>query len=385
MTQAPDLLEAARALGPELAARVHEGEAARRVPADLSAKVAASGFYRAYIPRSLGGDEQHPGHANAAVEELARFDASVAWVTFIAMTSGSALSDIPEAAARKIYDEPTRMIAGVFAPMGRAERVDGGVRVSGRWSWGSGTDNADWILGGCRFMKDGEPERMPGGAPRANMVLLPRSAVTLAGNWNASGLCGTGSGDFETADTFVPDEHVLGMGLGRPEVGPLYRFPRFGLLALGIAAVALGSARAAIDDLIALATEKTPTGSRRTLASRTSTQGDVARAEATLHAARLYFHDSIERCYDRAEAEGDAPLAFRRQMRMAASHAVRAATEVVDSMYSLGGGSSVHRDHPLQRRFRDVHVATQHMMVAPPVFELAGKTLLGVEADTSQL
>jgi len=385
VTTRPDLLEAARALAPTLVARAAEVEAARRVPEDLSLRVAEAGFYRAFVPASVGGDEQDPAAANAAVEELARHDASVAWVSFIAMTSGSALSDIPEAAAKAIFATPTTTIAGVFAPQGRADRGEGGYRVSGRWSWGSGSDNADWLLGGCRFFDGDAPERGRGGAPRANMVLLPRRDVAVLGDWDASGLCGTGSGSFETRETFVPEAHVLGLGLGPPQQGALYRFPRFGLLALGIAAVALGSARAAIDDLVALAREKTPTGSRRTLAHRTATQGEVARAEAGLRAARLFFYDAIERCHERAVRHGDAPLALRREMRLAAAHAVEEAVRVVDAMYALGGGSAVHRSHPLQRRFRDVHVATQHMMVAPPVFELIGRTYLDVEADTRQL
>jgi alkylation response protein AidB-like acyl-CoA dehydrogenase len=384
MTQ-PDLVAAASELAPELRARTAEVEAARRVPADLSAKVAAAGFYRAYVPASLGGLELHPGAANAGVEELARSDASVAWVAFIGMTSGSALAGVSEEAAREIFVGAETLVTGVFAPMGKAIRETDGYRATGRWAWGSGSDNADWILGGCRLFKDGEPELSRSGAQRSHMVLFPREDVNVLGNWNASGLCGSGSGEFEVDGVLAPERRIVGFGQDAPLERPLYQFPRFGLLALGIAAVALGTARAAIDDLVELASGKTPLGSRRPLAERPAAQSDVAKAEALLGSARLYFYHAIDRCYAKAEAGDPLPSDLRRDLRLATTHAVQAATEVVDRMYLLGGGSSVHRDHPLQRRFRDIHVATQHMMVAPPTLELIGKTFLGVDVDTGQL
>ena len=383
---APDLVAAARDLSSELERRTAEVEAARRLPADLSARLASAGFYRAYVPEAVGGDEQSPAHANAGVEVLAQSDASAAWVAFIGMTSGSGLAGIPEDAARAIFSRPEILLTGVFAPMGRAVRdASGGFRVSGRWPWGSGSHNADYILGGCRFFDGDEPMLTPGGGPRSHMVVMPRADVTLLDNWDASGLCGTGSGEFEVDGILVPEEHIVGYGRDAPAPRPLYQFPRFGLLALGIGAVALGTARGAIDDLVALATEKTPMGSRRTLANRAGAQSDVALAEAALRSARLFFYDAIDRGYDHALTGSPLPVELKRDLRLATSHAVRAATEAVDRMYHLGGGSSVHRTNNLQRRFRDVHVATQHLMVAPPTLELIGKTFLGVDADTNQL
>ena len=380
-----DLVAAARKLAPELRSRTAEVEEARRIPADLSRRVAEAGFYRAFVPRSLGGEELHPGHANAGIEELARSDASVAWVAFIGMTSGSALAGIPEAAARLIFATPETLVTGVFAPMGRADAEDGGYRVRGRWSWGSGSDNADWVLGGCRLFRDGEPERSRSGAPRVHMLLLPREEVEVLGNWNASGLCGSGSGEFQVEGALVPESRIVGFSQDAPLSRPLYQFPRFGLLALGIAAVALGTARAAIDDLVELAGGKTPMGSNRPLAERPATQSEVAKAEAVLGSARLYFYDAIDRCYAEAE-KGDAlPADLRRDLRLATTHAVQAAAETVDRMYHLAGGTSVYLQSPLQRIFRDVHVATQHMMVAPATLELTGRLLLDLETDTSLL
>jgi alkylation response protein AidB-like acyl-CoA dehydrogenase len=154
---------------------------------------------------------------------------------------------------------------------------------------------------------------------------------------------------------------------------------------MGIAAVALGLARAAIDALVAIAGGKTPQGSSRTLAMRPSTQSDVATAEALLRSARAFYYEAVESAWQAACATGAIDAALRRDVRLATTHATRTCARAVDLMYDLAGGSSVYRSSPLQRIFRDVHVATQHMMVSPATLELSGRLFLGLETDTSLL
>jgi alkylation response protein AidB-like acyl-CoA dehydrogenase len=360
-------------------------EAARRLPDAWSARFAEAGFYRMFVPRVYGGMELPPADFVRVVETLARADGSAAWVVFIGASSGSVLAYLPEDSAREVFHHPGVMLAGVFAPSGRAVAGEGGFRVDGRWQWGSGTQNADWVMGGCQVIRDGEPERMPNGTPRSRMMLAPRSAVEFFDTWDVSGLCGTGSTDFAMNDLWVPEGRAIGLSGDHPDLGPLYAFPQFGLLAMGIAGVALGLARAAIDELVELADTKTPTGSLRPLAKRASTQTDVASAEAMLRAGRSWFFETIDCAYESATREGRIPVGQRRDLRLATTHAVRESAKAVDLMYNLAGGSSVYRKSPLQRIFRDVHVATQHMMVAPPVLELTGRLFLGLETDISML
>ena len=138
-------------------------------------------------------------------------------------------------------------------------------------------------------------------------------------------------------------------------------------------------------DLLELAGAKTPEGSRRRLAERSTVQSEVARAEAALRAARGLLVDALERGYARAQEGAGIDTDQRLSVRLAATHATRSAASVVDACYELGGGSSIYATSPLQRRFRDVHAATQHMLVSPATFELAGRLLLGLPTDTSQL
>lgn len=379
-----DTIEAARAMQPMLRERADEIEAARRLPADISRRFAEAGFYRLCVPEVYGGLEAPPSVTARTVELLAQADASAAWCTFIGATSGSVLALVPEEAAREIFTTPETLLGGVFAPNGRAVVESGGFRVNGRWQWGSGTQNADWILGGCQIIKDGEPERGPNGAPRTHMMLAPRADVEHLDTWYVAGLCGTGSTDFVMDDIHVPERRAVGLG-GLVIERPLYAFPHFGLLAMSIGAVSMGLARAAIDELVGFASEKTPVGSVRSLAKRTSAQSSVAEAEALLRSSRSWFYETLDRTWEVACREGAIQVEDRRDVRLATTHAVRSCARAVDLMYHLGGGTSVYRSSPLQRIFRDMHVATQHMMVGEGTMEVAGRLFLGLETDVSMV
>ncbi len=382
MTPTPenDLRAAATAIVPELRARAEAVEEARRLPDDLSTRLATEGFYRMYAPVAYGGLETPPAIAMETVETLATGDGAPAWVTFIAITSTTALSILPEATCRKVFSHPETTMAGVFAPRGKAIVVDGGFQVEGQWPWGSGTQNADWVLAGCQIIRDGELETHANGAPRGRMMCVPRSEIEFVDTWYGSGLAGTGSTDFAIRDRFVPEAFAAGLGVDAPLDRPLYRFPQFGLLAMGIAAVALGLGRAAIDEMIEVAGGKIPDASRRSLAQRPNAQTEVALAEAGLRSARAFYYEAIEKAW--AEAlDGRISIDSKRDIRLATTHATRAAAEAVDRMYTLAGGTSVYRRSPLQRIFRDVHVATQHMMVGPATLELTGRLLLGLETS----
>lgn len=385
MSEEHPLVERACALGDEVASRAAEIEAARRIPADLSRKMAAASFYRMFVPASVGGAEASPSVGARVFETLARADASVAWVAFIGATSGTALAQIPEATARSVFATPETMIAGVFAPNGKAERTTGGFVAEGRWQWGSGCENAQWILGGCTLVESGQPMKTDGGVPRRHMLLFPARDVEILDTWHVAGLRGTGSTDFRVQSVFVPEDHVVGYLPQDAPARPLYRFPQFTLLALGIGAVALGVARASILELTSLAAGKKRFGSASTIAIRSHSHLEVAGAEARLRSARAFYYEAIEAAW-RAANEGTAiPIELRRDLRLATTNAVNEAVKVVDAMYTLAGGASVYESSRLQRQFRDVHVATQHIMVGPGTLETVGRLLLGVDADTSSL
>jgi indole-3-acetate monooxygenase len=373
-----------------LAARAAElapvSERDRQLAAELVHDIARARLWRLCVPESLGGLEAAPTRLISAVETLARGDASAGWCVAVCATSGLLGGYLPEPAAREIFGAPTGVSGGVFAPKGRAQATMDGFRVSGRWPFGSGCEHCGWLMCGC-IVYDGEtPRALPSGRPDVRLVLVPADDVVIHDTWHVSGLRGTGSHDISVDDLFVPVSHTASVFTDPPVApGPLYAFPLFGLLAVAIAGVALGVARAALSDVVDLAGVKTPTGSGRKLAERAATQVDVARAEASLRAARGLLYDTVGYAWEVAVAEGEVPVDERASLRLAATHATTVSAEVVDAAWRLAGASAAYETSPLQRRFRDIHVATQHMLIAPATWELTGRLLLGLATDTAQL
>jgi alkylation response protein AidB-like acyl-CoA dehydrogenase len=376
----------AEAAGPALRAASARIEAARTLPKDVVDLLVGGGFTRLCLPRSLGGPELHPAELVRTLEALAVADGSAAWCAMIASTSGVLAAYLEPEVARLVYGPADAVSGGVFAPRGRARRVPGGFRVSGRWSFASGCQHCTWLLGGCFVEGDGGREATPDGVPDIRLLLFPAEEARIVDTWDVVGLSGTGSHDIEVEDLFVPDGRDASFLSDRPrESGPLYAFPVFGLLGAGVAAVGLGVARRAALELAALAVEKTPSLGRRRLAERSLTQARLAEAEARLGAARAGLLAAIDAGWERAREGGAIPAAERARLRAAATFAARSAARMATTLYDLGGGSSIYRSSALQRCLRDAHVVTQHAMVGEGTYELAGRVLLGLDTDTSQL
>lgn len=381
-----ELIERTRSVLPAVRAAAERTEQGRRVPPEVVAELTAAGAFRVCLPASLGGEESHPATLVRLVEEVARADGSTGWCVAIGATSSLAAAYLPEHAAHEIYGtDASAVTGGVFAPRGRARITDDGYVASGRWPFSSGVDHCSWLMGGCVVMDGEQPRMLPDGVPETRMVLFPRAEALVHDTWHVSGLRGTGSHDIEVEGLSVPRDYSVSLTHDAPrEQGPLYRFPVFGVLAVGIASVSLGIARDAIDELVRLAGGKTPVGARRSLAQRSTVQAEVARAEAELGAARAFLFYAIDEGWSEALA-GEISIARRAQLRLACTQATTGAARAVDRMYNAGGGTSIYETSRLQRAFRDVHAATQHVMVSPAIWELIGRLLLGLETDTAML
>jgi alkylation response protein AidB-like acyl-CoA dehydrogenase len=379
-------LSAALRISAQAAALAEQTERDRELPRELLGELRDAGLLSLCLPRTLGGREARPTEMALALEQLASADGATAWCAMIASTSSLLGAYLPDEDAELIYAGGSAVTGGAFAPRGRAERREGAYAVSGRWSFVSGVQHCDWVLGGCVVHDGEEPALLADGSPDVRLALMPIDAVEVIDTWSVSGLRGTGSHDMRAVAQLVPAARVVSLFGERPRhPGALYSFPLFGLLAIGIASVALGIARGAIEDLSELAGAKTPAAGRKTLAERATVQAEVARAEASLRAARGLLLAEADAAWLAAESGAAIGEEHRLGLRLAATHATAAAAEVVTAMYHVGGGSSIYDSSPLQRRFRDVHVATQHMMVAPATWELAGRLLLGLPTDTRQL
>jgi len=361
-------LTAAHSLAPELSARASEMDEARRLPADLAATMATAGIFRAITPASLGGMEGSPAVFMEMLEALARANASAAWCAMIACTSTLASAHLSPDVAREIFSAPEMIAAGIFAPMGKAA-VDGDDYIlNGRWPWGSGAANSDWV--GLGAIVEGEK------APR--MLFMPTDQVELLDTWHVAGLRGTGSGDIVAKNIRVPKTHSIPSLFSAPvETGALYTFPPFGLLGIGVASVALGNAGGALDEFHTLASAKKNQGSSRTLSERPNIQSRYAENLAALKAARSFMTEEIALTWAQAQSEGAQSVERRAALRLACTHMSRTAANICRAVYDMGGGAVLFEDSPIQRRFRDAHAITQHIVTAPASYELFGRVLFG--------
>lgn len=374
MTTVADRLDDARGV---LAGRSSEIEAAGRLPDDVVAAVRATGVFRMWLPRELGGSEARPPEVLATLSTLAAADSAAGWCAGIGMASNLVAGYLPREGAEEVFATGDEIAGGSLMPAGHARRTDGGsLLVSGQWPFGSGAHHSDWLAGGALLNT--------GGAPEVRLVLLPRREVELLeGSWEVAGLRGTGSVDYRVTEAVVPERRTVRLaGMSTWPAGAMWRIPLNALLLPIMAAVPLGIARAALAELTSLATAKTPYRSTRTLAERESTQSGLAQATADVEAAAGYLATSMTALFDTAETGAAPSLEQRATTRLAAVHAAQAAADAVQFAYRAGGTTALRLTSPLQRHLRDVNACTQHYALAASGFETVGRVLLGLPLDT---
>jgi alkylation response protein AidB-like acyl-CoA dehydrogenase len=331
------------------------------------------GVHRLIAPKRYGGAELGLPGWSREVQELSRSDASTGWTAMTTTISSSLAWYLPAEAADEVFGDPRALIAGTAAPLGKAVAIDGGYRVTGRWGWGSAVTHASWVVGGTLT-----PE-----GPR--LAVYPRADVTIHDTWHAAGLRATSSHEFSVADVFLPSRRAVWPIGGTPGIeGPITVFPYFGLLAVGVASVGLGVARRAIDEIEALAVEKTPQYATTRLAEQTGVQIEIAVMEARLSSAAAFLHEALSTAWDLAVNGEPAPDPVRARLRLACSFASGEAGDVTQKAFAAGGGSSVFEFSPLQRCLRDAHTAGQHTVVSRRLFETYSMLRLGLGPDMTR-
>lgn len=367
---APQIKEALIPLAKEAQKRREEIESARCLPNDLMKAVRETGVIRLWTAKSYGGDQSDIFALMEAIESTSYYNGSLGWVICVTGTASLGSGYLPSQSAKEIFGQTHSQTGGWAAPAGRAKKVEGGIIVNGKWSWGSGISHCSHIVGGCFIMPEGE------GRPRPALAYFDPKDVNFIDNWQVLGLLGSNSIDYEVKDLFVPDEQWIDFPVRKPVLDEtLYRFSFLGALASGVASVGLGLAQRALDEIIALSKNKKPNGAARTLAERPVVHVKLATMQAKLESARLFLQDAIRENW--REAEEKTPTKENRsKLRLAASFAASTSAEVVEEAYKLGGGSSVWDGVKLQELLRDVHMVTQHGLVTESMFEVAGRVIV---------
>jgi alkylation response protein AidB-like acyl-CoA dehydrogenase len=379
-------LQAARALAPSIRAAADEIEKARELPRSLFNAIADAGLFHLAVPRDIGGGEiDFPTYVQV-IEEIGKADASTGWAINQGATFATYAARIAPGVAREVWiDTPRSVVANSPAPTAKAIRVDGGYRVSGRQGFSTGCRHASWIAAHATVIDNGEV-RLREGKPEARYCLLPVAQAELLDTWNTRGMRGTGTHHFEVKDVFVPEERTF-FPKGLPQVsgGARYKIPTGLSFAAGDGAVALGVARSCLDAFFELAGAKTPGYTTNLLRAQPTVQVTVGQAEATLRSGRAFLMEAVGAIWDEAVATGEVSMERRATLRVAATHAIRLAAQIVDSLYGAAGATAAFEGNLIQRHFQDIHVITQHVQGRLSHYETVGQYWLGLPIDESHL
>jgi len=384
------VVRAASALRPTIRQYVDEIEREQRMPPRLLEQLRAAGFYRMVIPSALGGLEADPLTYLRVVELLAEGAGSVGWNLANNGIGQLVTLGLPEDGVHEIYgDRGDTILAGTAVPGGgQAVPVAGGYRVSGRWQFGSGCQEASWMLGSFQVLgDDGQPRRHPrGGSLYWRGVFSRSEAEIVPGSWDVAGLRGTGSFDWTVENVFLPERRTM------PQVGiPLenqwsrwpglpYQLPVQCWVGPHHSAVITGIARAGINALIEVAGGKIPRGrTGALLCENPQVQDAVGRADAILNAGRAYRTTMITELWNTTAAGKETTLEQRARCRLASTYAADSAREAMDLVYRHGGSTSFKRDSRLAECWRDLHVVGQTVTIAPEWYPIGGRVYLGMD------
>ena len=382
------LLEAARALVPGLRERATQTEELRRLPPETEADLHRTGMFRLLQPQSVGGHELDYVALIDFAAELAKGDASVAWVVNNLASHHWMLAMFPEAAQDAIWSkDPQTLIASSFVfPAGNAVRADGGYRLSGLWPFSSGVDPSTWnMLGGVVTPDDDLL------APEYRIFLVPLEDYEIIDTWFTSGLKGTGSKDVKVEDVFVPAHMTLAVhdiatpGSAR-NPNALYSLPVFALFPFVLTGCALGNAQACLEDFVDTTRHRVSKYNKARLADFQSIQIRISEAGARIDTARRIMRSICLEAMEEARAGRVPDLLTKTRYRRDGAFSVGLCTEAVDLLFSASGAGGLYSDGSLQRQFRDAHAISAHIAFN---FDAAGsnngKVELGFPSDNPTL
>lgn len=379
-----DPVAEAERIGPLLRVSLVHADREARLPAASMQALRDGGFLRLYVPRALGGLEVDPFTHARTQEELARHDAAAAWVLQAAGSSAWWCSRLADETVDEIYaGGPDQLLAVSFPVPMAAERVEGGFRLSGRGSFASNVSDASWVW--VTAIDPGETMEGMEGSPVVRAAFMPAADVSIRRTWDTLGMRGTDSNDVELEEVFVPERRTFRIGIDHSPTArydsPLYHGAAMLLVASYAPPVALGIARDALAELVALAQGKTPFASKTSLRERAVAQSKLGRAEGALRSARAYLYDRIAHGWDAAVAGRALTLEEKAELLLASVQAIEAGSLAVEAAFSAAGTSAIHRGTRLERHFRDMSVLRQQGFVSESRFETVGQVLLGLPPD----
>lgn len=353
-----------------------EAERDRQLPRRAYEALAAEGLFRVALPKELGGWDVDPVTEVEVYEALSRISTAACWnVTAGCINTSWVGAYVSDEAAEEIFGSGEDVVAaGQAPPLGKGEAAPGGVRVTGRYSFGSGMSHSRWVIGG--FM-------LPTGddtPPEPRVFVTAKDNVQVLDNWYSIGIAASNSVDYAVDDLFVPDGWHF--SFAAPETkrgGPRFDQPIMAQICGAHCGVALGAGERALDEILAQAGTGRQFNSTSTLAERGVFQRDVGHARTSLNAARDHAARLLARLGDCRDAETELAEQFVNELVSVQTYTTEVALEVATMAYKYGGPSALRLTNPIQRVMRDLYVAQQHRVIADVSYDTLGQGLLQEE------
>ncbi|OBK85238.1 acyl-CoA dehydrogenase [Mycolicibacter heraklionensis] len=345
-----------------------------------------TGLMSAFNPAAAGGAEPSFAEMIETWIEMAWQDGSFGWVGIANMPSSFAaatyLSDDGFDEVFTSHDNHVTL-GGQYFPNGQGVAVDGGYRLSGSWSFGSGIGHSQYVAAGFFPMDDGEMRWVSDGIPDMQVAVLPREQISFNDGWHVQGLKGTGSYDYSAQDVFVPGSRTFPLFCRTPLRGasPAAQMGLMPVTAAGHASWALGVAKSMLDDVTELAATKYRMSDMAALASRPTFQKDLAHHVAAWRAARLLVLEAFTTAETAVGAGEDLTPRLRADMRVAAVYATDAARSCAEWAHLAAGTTAIREGSRLERAFRDIYTGTQHAFISEKVAIDAAQIWLGLIDD----
>lgn len=354
---------------PVLRERAQEAEDRRVLPAETMKALTETGFFRLLQPASYAGYEADPMTFFTCVKLIASACGSTGWVASVIGVHPWQLALFAPQAQQDVWGEdPNTRMSSSYAPTGKAEPVEGGFKLSGRWSFSSGCDHATWVLlGGLVLGADGKPADF-------RTFLLPRDGYEIKDVWDTVGLRGTGSNDILVKDAFVPAYRSLSISdtarcaCPGHEVNkaPLYQLPWGSVFPYAITVPVIGMATGAYEAHVEYQKARVRAAYAGQKASEDPfSQVRVAQASCDLDASWLQLERNIGELMDHVKTGRPIPMPTRLRCRRDQVTATGRAINAVDRLFENSGGRVLAMGTPIQRFWRDAHAGRVHAINDP--------------------
>lgn len=368
------MVQKARDLTPLIAGASAENDERRALAQPVVRALIDGGFFCMLKTSAVGGMELKPSIFAQVTEAIAAADGSTGWVVCQSNGCSTTSAYLDADMAREIFGRPDGIVA--WGPPGspyEATPVEGGYRITGKWRFMSGSQNASWL--GAHLRVAGRQE--------TRTFLYPKSSAVFNDIWHTLGLRGTASNEYAVDNLFIPDRCAIFRDEARDRKtdSPLYRFTSNQLYSIGFGGVALGIARGTMDAFLALPREKTRRGAGRPMSENHVVQSHVAQSEARWRSARYFLHAAADEAFVTIEESGAMDPDQRTRLRLASTWAIQSAREIVNILYHDCGSMAVFEENPFERRLRDIHSVAQQGQGRILHYETVGQILLGMPPE----